>query len=120
MFAISANAHTGVKELLYAVRDTVNKERARLAEVEEAESELPVITMNKLDAWRVTCPKKGTYLITGTKIERFAGKTDFENSHGVARLRDIMRKMGITNELIKQGVEPGDRIMIGSKGSIEY
>lgn len=120
LLAISANSKTGVKELLYAVKAIVEKERARLVAEQPEVATVPIITMNKLDAWRVTNPKKGTFLVTGTKIERFAGKTDFENTHGVARLRDIMRKMGIMHELLRMGVEPEDTIVIGSKGSIEY
>ena len=120
LFAISANAHMGVKELFNTVSDTVAKERVRQAAKKPEETGIPVITMNRLDAWRVTSPKRGTFLVTGTKIERFAGKTDFENTHGVVRLRDIMRKMGIMHELVKMGAEPGDTVLIGARGSVEY
>ncbi len=120
IFTISANSKSGVKELLYAVRKIVDGERTRIAEAEPDEAPIPVITLNKPDSWRVSQPKKGTWLVTGTKIERFAGKTDFENPHGVARLRDIMRKMGIMHELVRQGIEPNDTIHIGSRGSLEY
>ncbi len=120
IFTISANSKAGIKELLYAVKQVVDTERKRIAEAEPEEAAIPVITLNKPDSWRVTNPKKGTWLVTGTKIERFAGKTDFENPHGVARLRDIMRKMGIMNQLVREGIEPNDTIHIGAKGSIEY
>lgn len=120
LFAISAQAKKGVKELLYAIKAVVVAERERVAAAVEAEPALPVITLNKLDAWRVSQPKPGVYLVTGTKIERFAAKTDFDNQHGVQRLRDIMRKMGIMHELIRQGIEPGNMVHIGSAGVMEY
>ena len=44
-----------------------------------------------------------TFIIHGPKIEKFARRTDFSNPHGVNRLRDIMRKMGIMHELERQG-----------------
>ena len=31
-----------------------------------------------------------------------------------------MRKMGIMHELVRNGAEPGDKIVIGSKGTVEY
>ena len=52
----------------------------------------------------------GRYLVTGPKIERFARRTDFDNEHGINRLRDIMSKLGITGELIKQGAT-GDSVI---------
>ena len=53
------------------------------------------------------------FLVTGPKIEKFAARTDFSNPHGVNRLRDIMRKMGITHELERQNAEPDSIIRIG-------
>ncbi len=42
-------------------------------------------------------------------------RTDFENDEGIARLRDIMRKMGIMHELERKGIEPDEQIIVGSK-----
>jgi GTP-binding protein len=71
--------------------------------------------------WEVRKLDKG-FRVSGTKIERFAARTDFDNPHGVRRLRDIMRKTGILIELEKRGIEPGDAIEIGREGTyrIEY
>ncbi len=60
------------------------------------------------------------FLVTGRKIERFAARTDFEDFHGTQRLRDIMKKMGILNELARKGAETGDRVHIADRGYIEY
>jgi GTP-binding protein len=53
-------------------------------------------------------------LITGSKIEKFAKRTDFDNIHGVNRLRDIIKKMGITHELERQGATGESIIQIGN------
>ncbi len=68
------------------------------------------------DQWR----RMVGFLVTGAKIERFAGQTDFKNEEAVQRLRDIMKKMGIMHALLRQGVQPGQRIIIGKKGSLKY
>jgi len=60
-----------------------------------------------------------TFVITGHKIERFARRTDFNSEQGLARLRDIMRKMGIMHELERQGIEAGQTVIISGQ-SFEY
>lgn len=122
IFAISAQAHKGIKELLFAVKDTVAQEKARkLALVSEDETHgLPVLTLEDNAKAFTIAKQNNAYYITGRKIERFAAKTDFENEYGVQRLRDIMRKMGIMHELVRQKIEPGDRIIIGAHGEFEY
>lgn len=117
LFAISAQSHQGTRELLYALNDIANKQRAVAAE--ERKADLPIITLKEDSGWKVTQTKKG-FLVTGQKIERFADRTDFDNFHAVERLRDIMKKMGIMKELIKQGAQPGQDIKIGEHRSIQY
>lgn len=113
VFAISAKSNQGVKELLREVKKVVVKERTKRA---QEKPELPVIALERLETpWQITKGRKQV-TVTGTKIERFAARTDFANPHGVRRLKDIMRKMGIWHELEKQGVEPGTTINIGTKG----
>ena len=110
IYAISSSAHRGTTELLRALLRVVTNERQRrqaeLANTSESANDTPVISLsgdliNK--AWWVSRNDDSSYLVTGPKIERFARRTDFDNEHGVNRLRDIMSKLGITNELTKQG-----------------
>lgn len=120
IFAISAQAGLGLKELLYAVNDAVQVQRNIVAETEE-ESGVPVLTLaNEDKAFKVA--KEGKhFVVTGRKIEKFAARTDFSNEQGVRRLRDIMRKMGIMHELQRQGVKSGDTVKIGKNfGSFEF
>lgn len=119
LYAISAQSKQGLKELLYAVKKTIVKERKRLDAVVEEDAGLPVLTISNQDSWRVTKTGSG-FMITGPKIERFAARTDFESYHGVQRLRDIMRKMGIMHELNRQGLKSGDDIVIAAHGRFEY
>lgn len=117
--AISAASKQGVVELLRALQKVVIKERAKSAKKPQA---LPVISLERHEIpWKVVKNRKG-FVVTGTKIEKFAHRTDFENPHGVRRLRDIMRKMGIMSYLQKQQIEPGTTIQIGISGDykIDY
>lgn len=119
---ISAQAHKGTKELLKYAANVIVCQADEMAKTENNE-ELPVIRLNNnVLPWRVSIIKKGRYLVTGHRIEKFARRTDYENVHGVNRLKDIMQKMGITHELIKQDIQPGDTIVIGEQnyGQITY
>jgi Obg family GTPase CgtA-like protein len=60
--------------------------------------------------------------VKGKKIERFAKRTHFGDYHGEKRLRDIMFKMGIMQELEKKGIELNQKIIFGNPeiGHIEY
>ncbi|QWQ32067.1 DUF1967 domain-containing protein [Candidatus Minimicrobia naudis] len=47
----------------------------------------------------------------GAKIEKFARRTNFDQFESVNRLRDIMRKMGITHELLRRWRAMGDSLV---------
>lgn len=117
--AISAPSKQGVQEVLYATAKLVQEARKKQAAEEPEVSTIPVLTLKKDESWSVKKLNDG-FKVTGHKIEKFAARTDFENEHGVMRIRDIMKKMGIMNKLRKDGIEPGDTITIGKYGKIEY
>ena len=127
--AISSQTHDGVTELLRMLRDEVAGYREREAEiVDEKEEDLPTISLDDQvisDAWSVRrvsdTESNGTddedgkieFIVTGAKIEKFARRTNFDQFESVNRLRDIMRKMGITHELLRQGAIGESLIQIG-------
>ena len=127
--AISSQTHDGVIELLRMLRDEVAGYREREAEiVDEKEEDLPTISLDDQvvsDAWSVRRAsdaesnetddedEKIEFIVTGAKIEKFARRTNFDQFESVNRLRDIMRKMGITHELLRQGAIGESLIQIG-------
>jgi GTP-binding protein len=111
--AISALSGQGVQELLYAVKDAVQAERSRSQTKQADEDAIPILRLPEDQAdWYITHTEDG-YEVTGGKIERFARRTDFDSNDGVQRLRDIMKKMGIMQELSRKGAQPGEKIKIG-------
>ena len=116
--AISSQTHLGITDLLRLVRKAVDEYR-RL-EVEQTTGQLdddavPVISLSTgqlEDTWSIELID-GVYVVSGNKIEKFARRTNFDLFDGVNRLRDIMRKLGVTHELIRQGAEGSSTIRIG-------
>lgn len=112
IFAISSQSGQGLQQLLFAIKDIVQAVRAEVIE-EAAIETVPVIRLTDTsDAYQVV-EQDGIFMVTGQRIEKFAGRTNFENEEGVQRLRDIMRRHGILHELIRKGVDPGQTIQIG-------
>lgn len=116
VFAISSSAHQGIKEVLRALRKKVQYTREIEQEIEGDEEDIPVIGLGDTQlasAWRVEKDEAtGEYIVFGEKIEKFARRTDFNNYEGVNRLRDIMKKMGITHELSRAGASGESTIVI--------
>ncbi|MBW4061126.1 GTPase ObgE [Candidatus Saccharibacteria bacterium] len=111
VFAMSAQAHLGLNELLDAASLAVATARANVVEPED---ELPVIGLDSLtDTWSVTAEGEGIFRVTGSTIEGFAKRTNFDQDEGVGRLRDILKRQGIARELRRQGALDGDIIRIG-------
>ena len=116
IFAISAQAHTGLTELLREIYSEVIKEKPVVEEVETVE-DIPTIELSpdKLkDTWKVE-KVDDIFVVTGEKIEKFARRTDLNNYESLNRLRDIMKKMGIRAELTTMGAEPDSIISIAGK-----
>jgi GTPase len=116
IFAISSQSGEGLPQLRFALKEAVQAVRARPAEAAEAPT-IPVLTLSDTsEEWRVA--RQGeAFVVIGPKIEQFAHRTDFSNEQAVQRLRDIMRRQGILHELVRQGIEAGQTIQIGSDGA---
>ena len=118
VFAISSSAHLGVKDVLRSLRKKV--EEFRKIEEESVENEfeedIAVISLSQDEiskAWQVEFnEEENIFKVSGEKIEKFARRTNFMNIHGVNRLRDILRKMGIEHELRRMGAENSSIISI--------
>lgn len=123
IYAVSASAHKGLIDVLRELRKEVVKtrEETRTEELnEEADNDVtPVIRLSErqlADAWRVEKDEtKEVYIVHGDKIEKFARRTNFDNYEGVNRLRDIMKKLGITQELVRSGAVGDSTIEIAGK-----
>ena len=116
---ISSMTKDGVEQLLKAAYEEVQSYRT--LEAEKLEGEDPhLITLEETKPWRIE--EDGTTLIIrGTKIEKFARRTDFENDEAVSRLWDIMKKMGIMNELKKRNLDEGTVLKFGNNpNTLQY
>jgi GTP-binding protein len=115
---ISSQSGAGLQDMLWEVKKAVEKARAKI-EKEIEKSGVPVIKLTDVSQqWKITKTADG-FKVSGHRIEKFAGRTDFTNEEGIRRLRDIMKKMGIMHELNRKKIKAGQTIHIGPN-SFEY
>lgn len=120
VLAVSSQAHVGLTEVLRALQKEV--EAVRTAEKEAVEEEndgLAVISLSQEAqalSWKITKvqdDENTIFVVKGHKIEKFARRTQFDSYEGVNRLRDIMKKMGISHALTREGADGASIIRIG-------
>lgn len=63
---------------------------------------------------------KDVFIIQGGKVERIAGVTDERNAEQVVRFQNIMKGMGVFDELSKKGIKDGDTIIVGHLEFVFY
>lgn len=107
IYPISAPAHLGILGLLRHLAEMVEQQKAKQAPIDKADVssrvEIKLDSRQLATSWWVSRRDDGSYLVTGEKIERFAERTDFASEFSINRLRDILAKLNIVAELVKQG-----------------
>ncbi|MFT7585029.1 MAG: GTP-binding protein, partial [Cellvibrionaceae bacterium] len=110
--AISSVANQGLREMLFKVyqmvQDIPEKEfhpnDDEIVIQPEVSEDLFTIEREE-EAWRVR----------GVRIERVAAMTYFEFDTTLRRFQRILESMGINKELIKAGIQPGEKVRIGDE-----
>src|SRR3989338_10411002 len=131
VFAISGISGQGLSELVFYLFKEVQK-------IRKAQKASPVITEEVHRVFRPhleegnrgfsieeEIPKRKkegaprAFRVTGKRIEQIVVMSPLENDAAMARIYDIMKKMGITPQLRKKGATVGDLIRIGD-GVFEF
>ncbi|WP_255951707.1 GTPase ObgE [Streptomyces odontomachi] len=112
VFEASAVAHTGLKELSFALAELVAQ--ARDAQPREEGTRI-VIRPKAVDdsGFTVVCEDDGMFRVRGDKPERWVRQTDFNNDEAVGYLADRLARLGVEEELTKAGARAGDGVAIG-------
>jgi GTP-binding protein len=112
VFEVSAVAHTGLKELSFALAGVIAESRA--AKPKEEATRI-VIRPKAVDdsGFKVTLEEDGIYRVRGEKPERWVRQTDFSNDEAVGYLADRLSRLGVETELMKAGARAGDGVAIG-------
>lgn len=133
VFEVSTASHAGLKELGFALAAMVADMRQEVAKREQAEEEARVVIkpLEQGGRRRRRADEGGSALdftverresadgaqfwfeVRGTKPERWVMQTNFDNDEAVGYLADRLAKLGVEDELRRQGAKPGDEVRIG-------
>ncbi|REE02876.1 GTPase ObgE [Citricoccus nitrophenolicus] len=123
VFEVSAVSHKGLDPLKFAMADLVRQARERLPEPEEI-AEPDVIRprsvrsrkgrRGEFEIRREERNLEPLFRVRGVKPERWVAQTDFTVDEAVGYLADRLNRLGVEDELFKQGARPGDAVVIGS------
>jgi GTP-binding protein len=112
VFEVSAVAHTGLKELSFALAGLVGE--ARAAKPEEEATRIVIRPKAVDDAgFTVVQEADGLFRVRGEKPERWVRQTDFSNDEAVGYLADRLNRLGVEDALMKAGARHGDGVAIG-------
>jgi GTP-binding protein len=117
IFPISAFTRVGLRELLFAVADLLEKtpEFPLIEEEVEAESDVNRVMYKHEKAeqeFKITRESDGSFVISGDSIERLFKMTDFSREESVRRFARQMRGMGIDDALRERGAKDGDTVKL--------
>ena len=123
VFEISAAAHTGLRELNFALAEIVRQAREEKA----AEPAKPRITLmqqkrdeGKFEIFKEMHGDDEVFRILGAKPERWVAQTQFGNEEAVGYLADRLAKLGIEDELFKKGAVAGSTVVIGAGAGVVF
>lgn len=114
VFEISAVSRAGLRPLTFALAEMVRTYRA---EHPKAAPKRPVIRPIAVDESGFSVvpdpDEPGGFLVRGARPERWVRQTQFDNDEAVGYLADRLARLGVEDELVRQGAEPGASVTIG-------
>ncbi len=116
VFIISAVAHTGLKELTFALARHVLDARAELEEEDAPQRQVlrpKAVDDSGFEVRREGSPEGEVFRVLGAKVTRWVHQTDFANDEAVGYLADRLARAGVEEELVRAGAVAGSTVLIG-------
>ncbi|GAA1004325.1 GTPase ObgE [Nocardiopsis tropica] len=114
VFVISAVAHTGLRELTFALSDLVQKYRAERGTPVARRPVIRPIAIDESGFEVISDPDQpGGFIVRGPRPGRWIKQTPFDNDEAVGYLADRLNRLGVEAELVKLGAQPGCPVTIG-------
>jgi GTP-binding protein len=115
VYEVSTATREGLKELTYAMAETVEAHRAAAPPPEPTRI---VIRPTAVDDSGFTIeqdPDDGVFVVVGDKPRRWVSQTNFDNDEAIGYLADRLARLGVEDALAKAGAEPGCTVRIGQR-----
>ncbi len=114
VFEISAVSHAGLRELTFALAAAVEADRAARPMLDTPRIVLRPTAVDDAGFTVGLDPEiPGGYVVRGEKPVRWVRQTNFENDEAVGYLADRLKRLGVEDELARQGAARGAAVTIG-------
>ncbi|GEM00580.1 GTP-binding protein [Halolactibacillus halophilus] len=112
IYSLSAVTREGLRELLFAIADTLDETPHRITPVEEAPEHIVYKHQPEEIPFVISRDDDGAYVISGAKIEKLFKMTDLTRDESIQRFSRQMRSMGIDEALRERGAKDGDVVRL--------
>lgn len=114
IFPVSAVTRTGLRDLLFAVADKIEEtpEFPLMEEEEEVGTHRVLYKHESEYDFVITREPNGSFVVTGSKLEKLFKMTDFSRDESVRRFSRQLRGMGIDEALRQKGAKDGDTVKL--------
>jgi GTPase len=114
VFEVSTVTREGLQPLIFGLWQMVSAYNAALPPIVPRR---PVIRPVAVDdsGFKVEPDpaQPGGFIVSGVRPERWIRQTDFDNDEAVGYLADRLARLGVEEELLRRGAEPGCAVTIG-------
>ncbi|MDD4078102.1 MAG: GTPase ObgE [Eubacteriales bacterium] len=111
VWEISAATGRGTKSLIFRIAQLL----AELPKVplNPPEQEVELIELSPQQGIIINKLADDVYAVSGRRVEILAAKTDFSNDEAIDNFYQVAKRMGVFDLLGKEGIKPGDTVVIG-------
>ena len=112
VFEVSAVSREGLQPLVFGLWRMVSEYNAARPQIVPRR---PVIRPVPVDdsGFSVEPDGEGGFVVAGTRPERWVRQTNFDNDEAVGYLADRLARLGVEDELLRLGAQPGCAVTIG-------
>lgn len=111
VWEISAATGRGKESLVFRIAQLL--EALPKVPLNPPEPEGELIELSPQQGIIITKLADDVYSISGRRVEILAAKTDFSNDEAIANFYRVAKRMGVFEMLDKEGIKPGDTVIIG-------
>jgi GTP-binding protein len=114
VFEVSTVAQEGLRPLIFGLWEMVAAYRAAQPEVTPRRPVIRPVAHNETGFTIETdAQNPGGFIVRGARPERWISQTDFVNDEAVGYLGDRLARLGVEDELLRLGAQPGCAVTIG-------
>jgi GTPase len=112
VFSVSTATREGLQSLVFGLWQMIETYKASRP---ESVPRRPVIRPVPVDesGFTVEPDEQGGFVVTGVRPQRWVGQTNFDNDEAVGYLADRLARLGVEDELLGLGAQPGCAVTIG-------